>query len=425
MASLLESQTDAFRNRSPGRNAHIQQCREAALAQALRVGFPHNKLERWKYAPLRALAGKAFAMETAAADIDPAELPSAPRLVFVNGRYAAGLSSIDGLPGVQMTRLADALQSDDERAVAMLGVEFADAEAPFAALNTALAEDGLLLDIHASERRRPPLHLVFIGSGDATGSHALRHRIECWEGAQLTIIEHHRGGGAALDNQFWHVHLQPDSRLVHARLQTLDPRHIQFSRTDAVIAGGAQYVRLDIETGGHYIRHELNLNLQGKNASVRSGGVLWADGGNTLDTRLVSRHQASDTTCNLLWRGLADGKARANFFGGIRIDAGADGSNASLSNKNLLLSAQAQINTQPALEIYADEVKAAHGATVGQLDAGALFYLRSRGVPEAQALTLLTRAFYAEALAILEDDDLLAGLTPYLPIQLQPEGALS
>jgi Fe-S cluster assembly protein SufD len=210
--------------------------------------------------------------------------------------------------------------------------------------------------------------------------------------------------------------------MVHIRLQMLDPRHIQFNRTDAVIAGGAEYIRLDIDNGGHYVRHELNLQLQGKNAMARSGGVLWAEGSTTLDTRLVCRHQAPDTTCNLLWRGLADGKARANFFGGIHIDAGADGSDATLSNKNLLLSAQAQINTQPALEIYADEVKAAHGATVGQLDAGALFYLRSRGVSEREAIALLTRAFYAEALAVLQDDALAARLEPYLPLCMRSEG---
>lgn len=425
MANLLQSQADAFHSRASVGSDRVRQWRETALAQALRVGFPHNKLERWKYAPLRAMAAKSFAPETCASGIDGTALPPAPRMVFVNGSFHPGYSSIEGLTGVRIARLADALNDEDERAAALLGRSFDDAEAPFAPLNTALAEDGVLLEIEVGDAERPPLHLVFIGSDDATGSHALRHRIECREGARLTVIEHQRGGGAALDNQFWHVHLKPGSRLVHVRLQSLDPRHIQFSRTDAAIAGDAKYVRLDIETGGHYVRHELNLNLQGKNASARSGGVLWADGTCTLDTRLVSRHQAPDTASTLLWRGLADGKARANFFGGIRIDAGADGSDAALSNKNLLLSAQARINTQPALEIYADEVKAAHGATVGRLDAGALFYLRSRGVPETEAVALLTRAFYAEALAVLEDDGLFAALTPYLPLQLRPEGALS
>ena len=425
MANLLQSLTDAFHSRAPGGNARVRQWRESALAQALRVGFPHNKLERWKHAPLRAMAAKSFAPETCTSGIDDSALPPAPRVVFVNGRYDAARSSIEGLSGVRISRLADALQDEDERASTLLGRAFDDIEAPFASLNTALADDGLLLDIDAGDSERPPLHMVFIGSHEAEGSHALRHRIECREGARLTVIEHHRGGGAALDNQFWHVHLKPGSRLVHVRLQTLDPRHIQFSRTDAAIAGDAQYVRLDVETGGHYVRHELNLNLQGRNATALSGGVLWAAGTCTLDTRLVSRHQAPGTASTLIWRGLADDRSRANFFGGIRIDAGADGSDAALTNKNLLLSEQAQINTQPALEIHADEVKAAHGATVGQIDAGALFYLRSRGVPEHEAMALLTRAFYAEALTVLDDDNLFAGLTPYLPVQLQPEGALS
>lgn len=422
MANFLESQADVFRGRPPGPNARVQQWRESALAQALRVGFPSNKLERWKYAPLRAMATKAFLPETCASGIDETALPPTPRLVFVNGRFDHTHSTLEGLSGVRLSRLADALNDDDDRTTALLGRTFDDIEAPFASLNTALAEDGVLLDVESSDIERPPLHLVFIGSPDAIGSVALRHKITCREGAWLTVLEHHREGGAGLDNQFWHVHLKPGSRLVHLRVQTLDPRHTQFHRTDAMIAGDAEYVRLDIDNGGHYVRHELNLNLQGKNARVRSGGVLWAEGSSTLDTRLVCRHQAPDTTCNLLWRGLADGKSRANFFGGIHIDAGADGSDATLSNKNLLLSAQAQINTQPALEIYADEVKAAHGATVGQLDAGALFYLRSRGVSEPEAIALLTRAFYAEALAVLQDDDLTARLEPYLPNCMRSEG---
>lgn len=420
MSAFLDSQAALFAARPATRWPRVQAWRQTALAQALRVGFPHNKLERWKYAPLRALAGKPFA-DTAPRDA-VAALPPAPRLVFIDGRFNAAHSSLQGSEGLRISTLAQALDGDDERALALLGREFPDAEAPFAALNTALAEDGLLIEAPEGMVLDAPLHLVFLHSAGASGSHYLRHKIECHAHSLLTVIEHHRGDGSGLSNDLWHVHVNPGAQLRHLRVQNTGPAHTAFSRCDAVIAGAAEYTRLDIDTGCHYQRLELNLALQGRNAQARSGGVLWADGSSTLDTRLNARHQAPDTACELLWRGLADAKGRVAFFGGITIDAGADGSNAALSNKNLLLGRQAQINTQPALEIHADEVKAAHGATVGQLDANALFYLRSRGVPEAEALALLTRAFYAEALALLGDDTLQEVLRPYLPEKLVQDG---
>ena len=325
MASLLESQAAQFAERPKTRWPRVQQWREAALAQALRVGFPHNKLERWKYAPLRAMAGKSYGPENAEASIDATDLPPAPRLVFVNGRFAAGLSDRQGAEDLRIETLAQALAGDDERALAVLGREFSDLEAPFAALNTALAEDGLLIEAPEGTQLDRPLHLLFLHSDGASGSHYLRHRIECREHSRLTVIEHHRGDGHGLSNDLWHVHIKPQAQLVHVRIQDAGRARTAFSRCDAAIAGEAIYTRLDIDTGGHYQRHELNLALQGRNALARSGGVLWADGNNTLDCRLVCRHQAPDTVSQLIWRGLADGKARASFFGGIHIDAGADG----------------------------------------------------------------------------------------------------
>ena len=420
MAALLDSLATLAAGVPDGRWPRVREWRAAALAQALRLGFPHNKLERWRHAPLRPLAAKAFMAETAAADVDAAALPPAPRLVLVNGRFNAGLSDVTALPGLQVRSLAEALQGDDERAVAVLGRVFTDADGPFAALNTALAEDGLLIEVPADAVFDTPLHLVLLQTADARGAQALRHKIECRDNSRLQVIEHHLGAGQALDNQLCHVHLKPGSRLTHVRLQDLGPAHTGIHRCDAVVAGDAEYVRLDVDAGGHYLRHELHIALQGRGARGRAGGVLWGEGSGNLDTRLEVRHQAPDTACQLPWRGLADGKSRVSFYGGITIDAGADGSDAALSNKNLLLSPQAQVNTQPALEIHADEVKAAHGATVGQLDAAAVFYLRSRGVPERDAVAMLTRAFYAEAFAVL-DQDLRDSLKAYLPARLRPE----
>ena len=155
--------------------------------------------------------------------------------------------------------------------------------------------------------------------------------------------------------------------------------------------------------GAALSRHELNVQLRGDRATLTANGVLLADGRRHVDTQLGIEHFARDTRCNLTWRGLAGQRGKAVFHGGITIHAGADGSEAALANKNLLLSADAEIDTQPVLVIHADEVKAAHGATVGQLDATALFYLRSRGLPEAQARALLTGAFCREVVNGITD----------------------
>jgi Fe-S cluster assembly protein SufD len=197
--------------------------------------------------------------------------------------------------------------------------------------------------------------------------------------------------------------LAPRAHLVHARLQDEADGAQLFALTDATLSDDARYDRLDLELGAGLSRHELDIALPGVRASTNANGVLLANGRRHLDTRLGIDHGGRDSRCELTWRGLAGGRARAAFHGGILIREGADGTAASLSNKNLLLSDAAEIDSQPVLVIHADEVQAAHGATVGQLDPTSLFYLRSRGIPAAEARALLTAAFCRETLAVIDD----------------------
>ncbi|WP_017170916.1 SufD family Fe-S cluster assembly protein, partial [Xanthomonas phaseoli] len=181
----------------------------------------------------------------------------------------------------------------------------------------------------------------------------------------------------------------------------------------AVLAGEARYQRVDLELGAGLSRHELNVRLEGNNARLTANGVLLGNGRRHVDTRLGIEHIARDTACELVWRGVGADRSRVVFHGGIRIRTGADGTDARLSNKNLLLSSNAEIDTQPVLVIDADEVQAAHGATVGQLDDNALFYLRSRGLPQEEAQRLLSAAFCHEPLRVLP-----AALSAVLALQL-------
>jgi Fe-S cluster assembly protein SufD len=246
---------------------------------------------------------------------------------------------------------------------------------------------------------------VFVGAPAPDAAWHLRHLVELRRDASATVVEHHLAAGehAHLGNGIAHVHLAAGAHLRHVRVQDDASRATLFARTDAVLAREARYERVDLELGAALSRHELNVRLEGDGARLRADGVLLADGRRHVDTRLGIEHLARDTGCTLTWRGLAGQRGKSVFHGGITIAAGADGSEATLSNKNLLLSSDAEIDTQPVLEIHADEVQAAHGATVGQLDPTALFYLRSRGLTEGDARCLLTGAFCREVVATIDD----------------------
>jgi Fe-S cluster assembly protein SufD len=411
MSALLDRFAETF-NALPARDAAgLGDDRRAALDAVLRDGLPHARTEAWRYTPLRPLERRAFAPAPADApafdDAVHAGIP-APRLVFVNGRVDARTSDLGNLPaGVTLQPLSTLLSGGEPREASFLARRFDRTDEVFARLNAALADEGAVLRADAGVQSTTAIHLVFVGA-PAEGEQAwhLRNLIELREGAVLTVVEHHLGAGAHrhLSNVLSHVHLATGAQLVHARAQDEADGATLFTRTDAVLARDARYRRLDLELGAGLSRHELNAALHGANSHLHANGVLLASGRRHLDTRLGIDHVGRDSGCELTWRGLGADRGRAVFHGGILIREGADGTLASLSNKNLLLSENAEIDTQPVLEIHADEVQAAHGATVGQLDPTALFYLRSRGLPTDRARALLTAAFCRETLTVIEND---------------------
>ena len=402
----------------------LGEARRQAMRDTLASGLPSQRDERWKYTALRALSARTFVAAADTPRLHPAaleDIPS-PRLVFVNGRIEPGLSELAELPeGLSVESLSSVLASNDAQSAPSPAHPFHESDEAFARLNSALAVEGALVRVAADALIEAPLHLVFVGAPAAgdIASHG-RHGIELGEGARLTVVEHHIASGPHrhLGNHLMQVRLGAGSRLTHARLQDEDAGATLLARTDATLAANALYHRVDLELGAGLSRHELNVALQGEQAKFISGGALFAGGRRHVDTRLGIEHHARDSQCDLLWRGLAGGRGRVAFHGGITIHVGADGSDARLSNKNLLLSGDAEIDTQPVLQIHADEVKAAHGATIGQLDQTSLFYLRSRGIPAAQARVLLTLAFCREALASVGDAALVELLSPRLEARL-------
>jgi len=375
------------------------------------AGLPDTRVEAWKYTALRALAQRRFAhgdaqAATRAIDVPALALPGVdgPRLVFVNGVFRADLSSLASLPaGLSLRPLSQALREDAEGLRFALSHRYREAGDAFARLNAALAGDGVVLRVAAGVSVTAPVHLLFVGAAAETdlGWH-LRNVVELEEGASLALVEHHAATGAQkhLSTVVGDIVLRDGARLDHVMLQDAAEEASLIRRTQLRLNARAHATLHALELGGALVRHDLRTELCGDEARFDSRGVFALHGRQHADTQLVVQHKALNTASESIWRGVADQRSRGVLRGAIVVAEGADGADASLSSKNLLLSAQAEIDTKPELEIYADEVKAAHGATVGQLDERALFYLRSRGIPHAEARALLTAAFCR---AVLQD----------------------
>jgi len=384
--------------------AWLDQARRGNLEAFAAAGLPDTRVEAWKYTALRALAQRSFAVGDAQACervVDPSAWAVAgidgPALVFVNGVFRGDLSVLDALPaGVSLQPLSRALVDEPEALRFAMSRHYREPGDAFARLNGAFATDGTVLRVAAGVRIAAPLRVLSIG---AAAGHDLawhgRHLVEVGEGAELTWVEQHLGSGeqAHLATQLTDFTVHADATLHHVVLQQAGAGSSLVRRSHYRLDARARAHLHVLELGGLLVRHDLRAELVGDAAAFHTHGAFLPDGRQHMDTQLAIHHQARQTVSTSTWRGVASGRGRGVFRGAIVVNAGADGADASLGNKNLLLSAQAEIDTKPELEIYADEVKAAHGATVGQLDERALFYLRSRGIPQAQARTLLTTAF--------------------------------
>lgn len=397
--------------------AWLDAARREHLDAFVQAGLPDTRVEAWKYTALRALAQRSFAhgdaqAATRAVDAAALALPGVdgPRLVFVNGVFRADLSALDALPaGLSLRPLSQALREDAEGLRFALTHRYREAGDAFARLNAALAADGVVLRVAARTAIASPVHLLFLGApAESDLAWHLRNVIELEEGAELALVEHHAASGAQkhLATVVSEVVLRDGARLDHAIVQDAAEDATLIRRSQLRLGARAHAALHVLELGGALVRHDLQAELSGDEARFVSNGVFALHGRQHVDTQLALRHAALNTASESTWRGVADQRSRGVFRGAIVVAEGADGSDASLSSKNLLLSALAEIDTKPELEIYADEVKAAHGATVGQLDERALFYLRSRGIPHAEARAMLTAAFCRAVLQAMPNEAL-------------------
>ncbi|WP_149541119.1 Fe-S cluster assembly protein SufD [Siccirubricoccus phaeus] len=394
---------DGLRQRLPGaRLPWLRALREAA-AEAFRIqGFPTRRAEAWKYTDLRLVAEAGFEEPLSAIDDDPAlPAPRGPyRAVFQDGRFREDLSTLEEAPFAAAS-LAAALPALEAR----LGALARPAEAALVALNTALFEDGLVVTVPAGVAGGVLELLSFASAGERPAAFHPRHLIRLEAGASLTLIETATGPAKAryLHNPVYEIELAEGATLTHARLQQEGLAAFQLGTAYARVASGATYDNFTLNAGGKLVRNEIHVVLEGPKAACHMNGAQLLRDGQHADTTTVLDHAAPDCASRQTYKTVLSGRSRGVFQGKIHVHQVAQRTDGYQMNQALLLSPEAEIDSKPQLEIYADDVKCSHGATVGEIDADQLFYLRARGIPEAKARAMLVEAFLTEAVEGVQD----------------------
>ncbi|HEX6927744.1 MAG TPA: Fe-S cluster assembly protein SufD, partial [Gammaproteobacteria bacterium] len=318
------------------------------------------------------------------------------RVVFVNGVYRKNLSDHGDVPGLTLRAFADAL-ADDPDAIRAAISDRGERMEGFTALNTAYLHDGIFIELAADAVIEKPVHLIFMSVAhepDAVVSHP-RIVITAGENAELRVLESHLGldGAKNFTNLVADITLAPGANVRHLRLIEAGPDEFHVANMLARVERDARYVNHQVCLGGRLVRNDVRVELVAENAETELNGFTFADGSSHVDNHLDVRHVAPRTTSSQFYRAVLDGRSRGVFNGRVHVAKDAQKIDASQASNNLLLSKLAEIDTKPELEIYADDVKCSHGATVGQLDENMLFYLRSRGIDAETARGLLIFAF--------------------------------
>ena len=377
--------------------AGLRELSDQARGRFIELGLPGAREESWRYSSLRGFEN--LQPEAAPLSVEPidAELPGVGSCL---ARLRAGAWQVaDSTPAGVRVRLLDVHQVSARLVNQWLPAE-ADSSAAFAWLNAADARQVLLIEVDGAVEGRHSLELVH----DALGLAQCRVIVHLHAGARLSLLERWSGSAAAtgLCNIWMQVRLEEHAELDWLRLQEAGASARSIQRSEFVLGSGTRLAHQVVELGGQWTRHDLRFAISGALADLKSNGVFALSGRQHLDTQLAIDHSVGGAASRTLWKGVAQGRARAVFNGAIEVRPGADGTAAHLKTANLLLSPHAEIDAKPELIIEADEVQCSHGATVGRLDERALFYMRSRGLPEALARRMLTVAFCAEALRGIE-----------------------
>lgn len=392
----------------PGAQGWLALARKKALAAFAEAGLPHRRVEEWKYTDLRQFLDKAK-FEAAARHQGAVSMPlrasakafdalATYKMVFMNGGYRADLSDLGGLPkGVELHQLADVLSEHWAKNLIERNTQ-ENGATRIIDLNTALMRDGVALRIRKGVTLDKPLHLVFL-SADEGASHA-RNLIQLEEGACATILENHHEAGASsyFADRVCDMALDKDAKLELVRLVDEAQAALHLSSLRVWLGTGAAFTSFTMLMGGGISRCQSFVTFNGPGGKAHVNGALALRGSEQGDVFCLTDHVVPGCESDTLYRTVLDGAATGTFQGKVVVRPDAQKTDGRQMTNALLLSRDAAMNAKPELEIYADDVQCAHGSTIGELSKEAIFYLRSRGIPEREARRLLVTAFLDEAI---------------------------
>ncbi len=427
--TVQDAYVSAFRefsgNGKSGAPAWLHEVRNQAIEQFATDGFPSGREERWRFTNVSRLKESPFALATDhdVTDVARAGLgrslfaaEAAARLVFVNGWYSAELSQVDSLPkGVVVGSLADGLDCCGELLEKHLAKYARPSDNPFTALSTAFIAEAGVVYVPRGVVVDQPVHLLFVSvpNDEKRVSHP-RTLVVVDESAAVNVVEEYvsAANGIYWTNPVTEAVIEANGSLTAYRLQLENDECFHTATTQSYQARDSRYFLATVTTGGALTRHDINAVLDGEGAESRLYGLTHLRGRQHVDHHTTIDHARPHGNSWEYFNGIYEERSRGVFTGRIIVRPGAQRTDSKQTNNNLLLSQQARADSQPQLEIYADDVKCTHGATLGPIDEKAMFYLRSRGLEEEEARSLLSYGFAVEILNQID----IAGLRKRLDI---------
>ena len=430
-APYVEAQQAQARDLPGAGVAALDRSRLEALEILGERGLPSQRDEDWKYTSIKPITRSRFSPAVSGVDCSEDFIAGSAidnldawQLVFADGFHLPHRSKTNGLPeGVQVAGLAEALTRDPGPIVDRLGSAMGKVPHGFAAMNSAFVGDGALVEVAPGVQLEKPIELLFVSGCSGEGFLSMpRNLVILGEGSQCSIIERHISFGAerSLSNSLTEIILDKNATLNYCCAQDQAERTFHVGGLFARLAHSAKLKATTVTVGKAWVRNDARVDLDAEGAHANLDGAYLAFGRCHVDNHTHISHNAPECTSRECYKGVLGDRGHAVFHGRIVVQPNAQKTDSEQSNQNLLLSADAQIDTKPQLEIYADDVKCAHGATVGQMDEAALFYLVSRGVDRETARRMLTQAFAAEILETVTPPALQSYLASHVSGRLSP-----
>lgn len=408
----------------------LSELRQAALERFLERGFPSTRDEEWRQTNVAPIAAASFRRTERVPC--PAIRPETQKrldfggaftgweIVFVDGRYCPELSSVAEIDDIHISSLGQMARKHPDRIARHLSrVANGAGESPFTSLNTAFFENGAYVEISPKTTPKAAIHLIYFATGGPATAPTISHPrtlIVAGEGSEATVVETYAGteGAHYLTNAVTEVVVENGARLDHYKLDRESHSGHHVATLAVRLARGSVFSDAAVLIGGRLVRNDVQVAFTEEGGECALNGLFVAGGEQLMDAHTVIRHAVPHCTSRELYKGILNGRSRGVFRGRVVVEKGAQKTDAHQTNKNLILSHGALVNSTPQLEILANDVRCKHGSTTGQMDPLALFYLRSRGIGEAEARRLLTYAFASDVVSRIQVAPIRVALETFL-----------